>query len=113
MSLTDFMESFKYQTLTTTPSPLGGDIETWVDGASFLAAVALDNSMEMRIGYQNGLKKQYMIALPDGVTLTQDMRVKQVSTGIEFRITSKSADTHTPAIAGVQFSEVTAEVIDE
>jgi len=71
MSLTDVMEAFYYQTKTVTPSPLGGDIETWVDGAAFVAAVALDTSMEMRIGYQNGLKKQYTIALPDGVTLTQ------------------------------------------
>ena len=112
MSLTDFMESFKYQTLTQTDSPLGGKIDTWTDGATFLAAITLDMSMEMRIAYQNGLKKQYTLALPDGVTLTQDMRVKQVSTGIVYRVTSKSADDHTPAIAGIWFSQATAEVVE-
>jgi len=113
MSLTDFMQSFKYQKLSTEDSPLGGPIETWVDGATFSAGIGLDTSAEARIAYQNTLKKQYSIILPDGVTLTQDMRIKQVSTGTVYRITSNSADAHTPAIAGVAYAKVTAEVIDE
>ncbi|MFA5378769.1 MAG: head-tail adaptor protein [Dehalococcoidia bacterium] len=112
MSLTDFFQSFKYRTLTQTPSPLGGYVESWIDGATFSAGIGLDTSAEARIAYQNTLKKQYSIILPDGVTLTQDMRVKQVSTGTIYRITSNSADAHTPAIAGVSYAKVTAEVIE-
>jgi SPP1 family predicted phage head-tail adaptor len=112
MSLTDFLESFKYRTKTTVSSPLGGSTESWTDGATFSAGIALDTSAEMRVAYQNGLKKQYSIILPDGVTLTQDMRIKRVSTGVIYRITSNSADTHTPAIAGVSYAKVTAEVTE-
>jgi len=112
MSLTDFFESFKHQTLTQTPSPLGGYYESWADGESFSAGIGLDTSAEARIAYQNTLKKQYSIILADGVTLTQDMRVKRSSTGVIYRITSNSADTHTPAVAGVPYSKVSAEVVE-
>jgi len=112
MSLTDFMETFKHQTLTQTPSPLGGYYESWVDGATFSAGIGLDTSAEARIAYQNTLKKQYSIILADGVTLTQDMRVKRSSTSVIYRITSNSADAHTPTIAGVAYAKVTAEVVE-
>lgn len=112
MSLTDFFENFKYQTLTQTPSPLGGYYDSWVDGATFQAGIGLDTSAEARIAFQNTLKKQYSIILADGVTLTQDMRVKRASTGVIYRITSNSADAHTPMIAGIAYAKVTAEVIE-
>jgi head-tail adaptor len=110
--ITDFFESFKYRTLTTTTSPLGGTVETWVDGATFSAGIFLNNSEEMQIAYRNGLKKQYTVVLPNGVTLAQEARIKRVSDSVIFRITADSADTHTPAVAELQYSYVTAEVIE-
>ena len=112
MSLTDFFESFKYQTLTQTPATLGGTIDTWADGDTFSAGIGLDTSMEARVAYQSTLKKQYSVLIPDGVTLTQDDRIKRVSTGVVYRITSNSADAHTYPIAGIQYAKVTAEVIE-
>jgi SPP1 family predicted phage head-tail adaptor len=109
--LTDFFETFKRRTLTQTDSPLGGKIETWVDGATFQAGVSLNNSREAQIAYRNGLATQYIIVVPVSVTLRQNDRVKRVADGVEFRVTSNSADMHTPACAVLQYAQVTAEVI--
>lgn len=109
--LTDFFEAFKYRTLTQTASPLGGKIDTWTDGATFQAGVSLNNSREAQIAYRNGLATQYTIVVPNGVTLRQNDRIKRVADGVEYRITSNSADMHTPAPAALQYAQVTAEVI--
>lgn len=109
--LTDFFEAFKRRTLTQTDSPLGGKIYTWTDGASFQAGISTNNSREAQIAYRNGLATQYTIVIPHGVTLRQNDRVKRVADGVEFRITSNSADMHTPACAALQYAQVTAEVI--
>jgi head-tail adaptor len=111
--LSDFFVSFKYRTPTETDAPLGGKILTWADGNTFSAGIFLNNSQEMQIAYQSGMKKQYTIVCPDGVTLTKDMRIKRVSDGAIFRITADSADTHTPVVAELQYSYVTAEVFVE
>jgi hypothetical protein len=111
--LTDFFESFKYRTLTTTPSSdFGGKNPSYADGTTFSAGVFLNNSAEMRIAYQNGMKKQFTVVLPDGVTLTHGMLIKRVSDSMIFRITADSADAHTPIIAELQYSYVTAEVME-
>ena len=109
--LTDFFEAFKYRTLTQTTSPLGGKIDTWTDGATFQAGVSLNNSREAQIAYRNGLATQYTIVVPADVTLRQNDRVKRVADGVEYRITSNSANMHTPAPAALQYAQVTAEVI--
>lgn len=112
MSMTDFFEDFQYQTLTETTSALGGKVQTWTDGSTFQAGIGLDTSAEARVAYQNTLKKQYSVLIPDGVTLTQDDRIKRVSTGVVYRITSNAADAHTYPIAGIQYAKATAEVIE-
>jgi head-tail adaptor len=108
--ITDFFESFKKQTKTETTSPLGGVVETWVDGATFLAGIAANNSREMQVAYRNGLAVQYTI-VTESTVLVQDERVKRVADGKVFRITSNNTEFATPAIASVQYRQATAEVI--
>ena len=109
--LTDFFEAFKFRTLTQASSPLGGKIDTWVDGATFQAGVSTNNSREAQIAYRNGLATQYTLVIPAGVSLRQNDRVKRVADGVEYRITSNGADMHTPACAALPYAQVTAEVI--
>lgn len=109
--LTDFFETFKHRTLTQAASPLGGKVDTWSDGATFQAGISLNNSREAQIAYRSGLATQYTIVIPTSVTLRQNDRVKRVADGVEFRVTSNSADMHTPACAALQYAQVTAEVI--
>ncbi len=111
MALTDFFEAFKRRTLTQTDSPLGGKIDTWTDGASFQAGISTNNSREMQVAYRNGLATQYIVVVPTTVTLVQNERIKRVSDGRDYRITSNGADMRTPACAALQYMQATAEVI--
>jgi hypothetical protein len=108
--LTDYFEAFYLQKLTSTPSPLGGSVETWADDTAFQAGIWIDNSAEARIAYRTGLKTQYSIILPDGLTLTHNDRIRRVSDGKTYLITSGMS--HTPAPAQLQYGRVTAEVIE-
>lgn len=108
--LTDYFEAFYRQTRTSTSSPLGGTVDTWADGAAFQAGISVNNSAEARIAYRNGLKTQYNLILPDGVVLTHNDRIRRVSDGKTYLLTSGM--NHTPAPAELQYSVMTAEVIE-
>lgn len=110
--LADFMESFVLLEKSTTPSSISGVVESWEDGNTISAGVYLNNSSEAQIAYRNGEVKQYYVVLPAGITLTQNDRIRRVSDGAVYRITSDSADMTIPSCASQQYSRVTAEIVD-
>lgn len=108
MALADFFEPFVRQVHTQTPDGLGGVTDEWTDGAAFQAGISTSSSDEMRIAEQRGLKTVYTIVTETGF-LTQGDRVKRVRDGAVFIITSNGADMTTPAVAQVQYAQVSAE----
>ena len=110
MSLTDYMVPCHKRVNTPTTSPLGGTVDNWTNGAAFNAGIWINNSAEMQAAYRTGVKTQYNIILPDGVTLDHNDRIIRDSDGVEFLINSQMS--HTPAPAQLQYGRVTAEVIE-
>ena len=112
MALSDFFEDFIMQNWSSKPDGNGGIVWEISDGAPFRAGISTKNSTEAQIAYKNGLKTIYTIVHPKTLSLSQDDRVKRVKDGRLYRSPSNSADMSTPAIAGVQYAQVTAEVVD-
>ena len=112
MALQDFFTDFTMLNWLSRPDGFGGITWTWSDGAAFRAGVSANSTAEAQIAYQAGTKTIYTIVTQDNVGLELNDRVKRVSDGKVFRVTSNAADMTTPALAEVQFSQVTAEVVE-
>lgn len=110
--LSDYFEDFVMQDKSSQPDGFGGIVWTYSDGAPFRAGISTNSTTEAQIAVQNGMKALYTIVHPVALTLRQDDLVKRVKDGRVYRITSNSADMTTPAIAQVQYSQVTAEVVE-
>lgn len=109
--LSDYFEDFVVMTKIKVPDDFDGLRDEYVEGASFRAGISTNSSTEAQIAQQNGMKAIYTIVHPITMTLEQNDRVKRVKDGRVYRITSNSADMTTPAVAQVQYSQVTAEVV--
>ena len=107
--LEEAMEPFVMMDKTSVPDGYGGFTRAWREGASFKAAVALDTSMEARIGAIQGVTGVYTITTPKSVHLEYHDVVKRVSDGKIFRSISDGDDKHTPRSASLDMRQVTAE----
>lgn len=110
--LTDYFEPFVMQEWKSSPDGFGGLTWELSDGAEFMAGITANSSNEAQIAMQNGMKTIYTIVHPITLTLDKDDRVKRKKDGRLYRITSNSADMTTPGVAQVQYSQVTAEVVE-
>lgn len=112
MALTDFFVDVCIMDKYTQADGMGGIITTYADGAAFRAGITTKQSTEAQIAYQNGLKTIYAIVFEPKITLQQGDRVKRISDGRVFRVTSNASDMTTPAAAHLKMSQVSAEVIE-
>ncbi len=87
----------------------GGLITTWHDGAAFDAAIVLDNSMQARIGEQQGVTALYTITTKKSVNLQYHDVFRRNNDGKVFRVTSDGDDKATPTSATLNMRQVTAE----
>ena len=87
----------------------GGWNTTWVGGATFLSAITFDSSMEARTAEAQGVKSLYKKKKKKGVNLEYHDVFRRLSDGKVFRVTSDGHDKHTPASAGLNMRQVTAE----
>ena len=110
--LSDYFEPFVMQDWKSAPDGFGGLTWELSDGAEFMAGITTNSSNEAQIAMQNGMKTIYTIVHPITLTLEKDDRVKRKKDGRLYRITSNSADMTTPGVAQVQYSQVTAEVVE-
>lgn len=94
---------------TTAPDGYGGVVTTWTEGATFQAALVLDNSMQAQIAMQQGVTAVYTVTTPRTVVLWFHDVFKRNSDGKIFRVTSDGADKKTPASAGLDMRQVRAE----
>jgi len=87
----------------------GGYVTEWADGAEFKAAIVLDTSMQARIGEKQGVTALYTITTPRVLNLQYHDVFRRVEDGKIFRVTSDGDDKKTPASAGLDMRQVTAE----
>lgn len=111
MALADYLTTkFVVMDKTTQEDKdFGGFITVWKEGAPFVGGLVMKNSADMLIAAQQGAKVIYTLVTDKKILLTRGMMVRRVQDKADFEITSDSVDMTTPARAGVQFSQVTAE----
>lgn len=110
MSLLDeAMETCVLMDKTTTSDGYGGIITTWVDGASFQAAITFDTSIEARTAEKQGVTSLYTVTTSRSLTLEYHDVFKRVRDNKIFRVTSDGDDKYTPASATLNMRQVTAE----
>lgn len=107
--LDDAMEKCVYLTKTKTPDGYGGYIDTYVDGAEFMAAIAFDTSIEARVGEKQGVTSLYTVTTSRGMTLEYHDVFRRLRDNKVFRVTSDGDDRFTPKSALLDMRQVTAE----
>ena len=112
MSLLDeAMETCVMLDRTTTPDGYGGIHTTYVEGASFKAALVLDSSIDARIAEVQGVTSLYTVTTGREITLHYHDVFKR--DGKYYRVTSDGEDKKTPASATLNMRQVTAEHLKE
>lgn len=112
MSLLDeAMESCILLDKTTRDDGYGGFISTWVEGASFKAAITFDTSIEARAAEAQGVHSLYTVTTPRNAVLQYHDVFRRESDGKLFRVTSDGDDKYTPESAALDMRQVTAEEI--
>ena len=111
MALEDFFEDFNIQSKVYVETGFGTFEPQYTNGANFRAGISTNSSAEDQIAERNGMKTIYTIVHLPSITLHKDDRVQRIKDGHIYRITSDSTAMTTPAIADMQYAQVTAEVI--
>lgn len=87
----------------------GGFTTTWYEGARFKAAITFDSSMQARTASAQGVTSLYTVTTRRAAMLSFHDVLKRLSDGKIFRVTSDGDDRFTPASAGLDMRQVTAE----
>ena len=110
MSLLDeAMESYIILNKTTADDGYGGVITTWTEGAKIQCAVQFNNSIQAKVGEAQGVSSVYTLTTRKNVNLQFHDVLRRVRDGKVFRITSDGDDLYTPASAGLDMRNVSAE----
>lgn len=110
MSLLDeAMETCTILNKVTTADGYGGYITNWQEGAEIKAAIVVDNSIEARTAEKQGVTSLYTITTKKNLNLQYHDVIRRNRDSKIFRITSDGDDKHTPASAGLNMRQVTAE----
>lgn len=107
--LSESMEKCTTLTRTSEPDGRGGFIVTWKDGTSIDAAITYDSSIEARTAEAQGVKALYTVTTEKKTTLLFHDVIRRESDKKIFRITSDGNDNKTPASAGLNMRQVSAE----
>lgn len=87
----------------------GGYTATYIEGASFSAAITFDTSIEARAAEKQGVTSRYIVTTSKVITLEYHDVFKRVRDNKIFRVTSDGDDKYTPASATLDMRQVTAE----
>lgn len=107
--LTDQMEKCIMIDKITISDGYGGYTTSWVDGAEFSAAVVLDDSIEARTAEKAGVTALYTITTKKNINLQYHDVFRRARDSKIFRVTSDGDDKLTPASAGLNMRQVSAE----
>lgn len=86
----------------------GSTITTWTEGAEFLAAFELQNSLDEVVAMAQGVKGIYRITVSRDVRLDFHKVFRRLSDGKTFRVESKD-DSNTPETASINMRVVRAD----
>lgn len=111
MAWIDFGEDACIVDKRTESDGMGGVTVSWTDGASIKACFVRESTTEAKIAYQNGIREIFTIVFSDLLELAPNDRVKRLSDGKVFRITSDARDMTTPKQSDMHFQEADAEVV--
>lgn len=110
MSLLDeAMEACVLLDKVTTADGYGGYRTEYRDGAGFSAAIVFDTSMAARTGEKAGVTSLYTVTTRKALVLQYHDVFRRKRDGKIFRVTSDGDDKYTPASAGLDMRQVTAE----
>lgn len=110
MSLLDVVtERFQMIDKTTVDDGMGGYERRWVDGATFDAAISLDDSVQAQTAMAAGVKGVYTVTTKKSINLQFHDVFKRLSDGKIFRCTTDGDDKKTPPTAGLNMRSVRAE----
>lgn len=87
----------------------GGYDHTWIEGATFDAAVTFDNSLQARVADMQGVTSLYTVTTDKEFMLHWHNVFRRESDGKIFRVTSDGDDKFTPQSASLNMRQVTAE----
>ena len=110
MSLLDsVMEKFQMIDKTTVDDGMGGYERRWVDGATFEAAISMDDSVQAQTAMAAGVKGVYTVSTKRGINLQFHDVFRRLSDGKIFRCTTDGDDKKTPPMAKLDMRSVRAE----
>lgn len=109
--LSDAMEECTILDKNTQNDGYGGVIVTWLDGATFNAAIVFDTSMQARIADKEGVKSRYTVTTSRGITLQYNDYFRRERDGKLFHVTSDGDDRFTPSSSTLDMRQVEAEEI--
>lgn len=107
--LSEAMENCTILDKRTVNDGYGGYDTTWVDGASFYAAIVLDSSMQARVAEKAGVTALYTVTTSKNINLQYHDVFRRKSDSKIFRVTSDGDDKKTPASATLDMRQVSAE----
>lgn len=91
------------------PDGEGGFTTEWAEGATFMAAITYDTSIEARAAEKQGVTSLYTITTARSVVLEYHDVLKRIYDGKIFRVTSDGDDKATPESTALDMRQVTAE----
>ena len=110
MSLLDeAMEDYIILNKTTTNDTYGGFVTEWVEGVTIKCAVQFNNSIEAKKAEAQGVTSVYTLTTRKANNLQYHDVLKRKRDNKIFRITSDGDDLFTPASAGLDMRNVSAE----
>ncbi len=107
--LSEAMEKCTMQDKVTTGDGMGGYTVTYKDGATFDAAIVLDNSLQGRMALQAGVTGVYTVTTTKALNLQYHDVFRRESDKKIFRVTSDGDDKKTPVSASLNMRQVSAE----
>ena len=107
--LTEALETCTMLDKTTVSDGRGGFDTAWQEGATFDAAIVLDASTQAKIAMAQGVTGIYTVTTRKSVNLQYHDVFRRESDGKVFRVTSDGDDKKTPASAGLNMRNVSAE----
>lgn len=107
--LEEFMTNCTMIDSTTVNDGYGGFDTVYTDGASFKAAIVINNSMESQIAQKQGVTALYTVTTEKTVNLQYHNVFRRLEDGKIFRVTSDGDDQKTPNSASLNMRNVTAE----
>ena len=107
--LTEMMEIFHIMVKVTSDDGYGGVTPEWKEGATFQGVATFDTSMQARAAEKQGVTSMYTVTTPKSVVLQFHDVIKRDRDGKVLRITSDGDDKYTPASAGLNMRQVSAE----